>query len=153
MQEMVKKALMPEKKTLKCRPLESSAEDVLGQEHEGLSCFLRTQNWLQALLPLASISHFGFSVWRSGGLCPNVNFLQPQGVQCFSEMLCKVKAQLIPRELVEQGQQHILLEAANDWAAKYFTFLMDTNPDSKMQWKPGTEVTQQKTFASGNSSE
>lgn len=61
MQEMVKQALMPEKK-LKCIHLESSAEDVLGQEREGLSCFLRTQNWLQVLLPLASISHFGFSV-------------------------------------------------------------------------------------------
>lgn len=133
---------------LKCIPLESSAEDVLGQEHEEFSRFLRTQNWLQEVLPLAPISHFGFSVWGSAGLCPNVCFLQPQAAQCFSKTLGKVKAQPIPRELVEPGQQHILLEAANDWPAEYFTFLMDTNSDLKPE-----EVAQHNTFAPGNFSE
>lgn len=52
---------------------------------------------------------------------------------------------------MERGQQHILLEAGNVRAAKYFTFLSDTSPDSKMYWKPDTEVTQCNTFPSGDS--
>lgn len=88
--------------------------------------------------------------WRT--LAPTCTFCSPR-VSSLSLKHCWVKAQPIPRELMEWGQQHILLEAANDWAAKYFTFLMDTNPDSKMHWKLDTEVTQRKTFASGSSSE
>lgn len=136
---------------LRCTDLETS---LIPMGYWGLVFFSSNMGLL------FSSSSF-FSAWRNGGLCPDIHLLQIQNIQSSFKKVCQTLSSFLfglspspsmgssfHKELVERGQQHILLEAGNVCAAECFTFLLDTCWDIKKHYRPNREVIQCKTFVS-----